>query len=69
MLHLPTLVLSIHTYKYKVTKIESMKREMMMASAEYESPQMNVLLLEVERGFELSSDMDDMRENEGSWNY
>ena len=46
-----------------------MKREMMMASAEYESPQMNVLLLEVERGFELSSDMDDMRENEGSWNY
>ena len=41
----------------------------MMASAEYESPQVNVLLLEVERGFELSSGMDDMRENEGAWNY
>lgn len=46
-----------------------MKKDLMLASAEYESPQVNVLLLEVERGFELSSNMDDMRENEGAWNY
>ena len=44
-----------------------MKRVTQMVAHEYEKPQLTMVLLEVERGFAQSSQLDDMKETEGEW--
>ena len=40
-----------------------------MAQLEYEQPQMTTILLDVEQGFAASSQLEDMKETEGEWEY
>lgn len=44
-----------------------MKRVMKRLATEYEQPQMTTILLDVEQGFAVSSQLDDMKEDEGAW--
>lgn len=44
-----------------------MKKSIMQTSAAYERPMVEVVEVVTERGFETSSQMDDMNESEGSW--
>ncbi len=39
----------------------------MTTSATYEKPMVEIVEIVTERGFETSSQMDDMNESEGSW--
>ena len=44
-----------------------MKKTIMNISAEYEKPTLATVEVCIERGFEASSQLDDMTESEGSW--
>ena len=44
-------------------------RKEMMAQLEYEQPQMTMILLDVEQGFASSTQLEDMKESEGQWEY
>ena len=44
-----------------------MKKSIIEISATYEKPMVEVVEVVTERGFETSSQMDDMNESEGSW--
>ena len=44
-----------------------MKKSIMQTSATYKKPMIEAVEVVTERGFETSSQMDDMNESEGSW--
>ena len=44
-----------------------MRKTNYLAALEYESPQVEMVMLEVEHGFAQSSQLDDMKESNGEW--
>ena len=44
-------------------------RKTQMKALEYEQPQMTMILLDVEQGFASSTQLEDMKESEGQWEY
>ena len=44
-------------------------KKTIFGTLEYEQPQISILAVEIEQGFAQSSQLDDMKESEGQWEY